>query len=407
MAPKLIKDIKDLFDIYMENNQIIIDEKLYKSIKKYRLSWATKNNHVVEFLNSGLLGNIPARFTAADEDDFYRDVVGIDIKGLRKGLESLDGIDPDWNIATKPLNQLLVYLMFRFINKKDIATTIKQDAILELYLIYAYMTIGGRLYHFFTRTVDEQTALTVSEKLSDKFIIKRVGTWQKYFEYKAKSVLPGGRHTNRLKHYNTKNAVDIVNDLYNDINRTVINIFRVLKDVLENKETISSSSIVTISETGSRIDDMTSRPDIYVNAVLNTVYKQGDFISGDIIHLVRNIAGGQNNDDLEKTLFYMSENYMNHKTDIDFIIEKTITLALEYIARRNNTRSYTDNLGKILIDIRNYFSANIIKDNDILVVKKSIGNFYMTATRKRSKTYLANIRISVMLYIFIMAIKIK
>lgn len=401
------RSIRQLFDTIFAEAGTVVDVKLYKKIKQYRVKWSVKNTDVIEFLNSGLLGNKPIRFTSSDESDFFSDVLRVEPYGVSKKIGSLKGMNPNWNVATNEINQVLIYLIYKFFNHPTMTKDEKEDAIKECYYIFGYRSVGSRLYRYFKYSLDEQTAITVSEKLSNKFMIKQLGTWQKYFEYRANDVLPKGVHAKRLKKYDTVAAKEIANDMWRRITKTIIYIYSVIDEVVKSKTTIAASSVVGIDENGSTVEDITSRPDRYVDGIKNVVYKPNDFINPGILHLVKDMTKSLGNDDLDKTLLYMSDTYVENKDKVDFILEKTVIISIEYLSRRHGGQTYNSNLIQIIRDIRNYYSANKVKNDDIEKIKKYIGQFYIAATNKRSKTYVANIRIAVILYVFVAALKFK
>lgn len=281
----------------------------------------------------------------------------------------------------------------------------KEAAILEVYLIFAYRTMAGRVSHYFKFDLDKSVAIAVHERLSNKFLIKKLGTWQAVFEYKANSImLKGGLHSERIVRYTDDDVMRIIIDLQGSIRDIVKNIYTVLIYVRENNLKVSETSLETITDDGAAIKDITNRQDIYLKYIKSIIFSKNDFIKYDLVHLVNDITNNIGNKDLPTILEYLSDNYLTENKVIKPIIDTAIVNAITYISKSKSENEYSDDIGDILIMLKNYYAGSRVEDKKLDKVKKEIFKIYVKVTGKHSKVAMSSTRIGILIYIFLRAV---
>lgn len=397
-------DIKG--EAYFKN--IVFDKKFYEAVQAYRLAWAQKNPDYIDFLGGNLTGTVPIRFSTVDEDKFFIDLLRVDRSKLEYDYHHLHGINKSFQVSSNVVYLTLVYLMYRTIESKTI-DKYKNDLLKELYYIFAYKAISSLITHYFKYNVDESIAKVVYEKLSNRFLLKKLGSWQEVFNYRTKSILPQGLHYDRLVHLDTENATIIIADMQGRIRELMKNIFSVMMTVINNNEKIYSTSLIEVDDEGESTRSVANSYDKYSRYLKSIINLPNDFINDDLVYLTSHIVNNLDNDRFVETLKYISENYdfiTKHKNAIDFI-DISIETTISYIRTKGIITDYHKHALDILKHMKGYWSSSSVKDKEIKQVKEFLNDITYIAIGKKTKWVLASITIAVLLYIFLRSIYIK
>lgn len=389
------KNIKDVFEYHLKD--LKVDKELIDKLRKFRYYWSQKDINYIEFLGSGLLGVHPIRFSTNDEDLFFVDILNIDKNMLKTDLHALEGINKSWKVTSNNVYLTVMYLIYKFYNS-NLKINDKLDGIRECYYIFAFKVISSLVTHYFSYNVDTAIAKAVYEKMSNKFILKKLGTWQAFIEYRANDVLPNGLHYNNLNNITTDSAVKAIADLQSRIRDAVKNSYTVLLEVKEQNEKINSSSVLEHNEDDVGIKDVSNRPDIYVNYIKSIYKNTNDFINDDIIYLLESTTNRLDVDMLIATLKYISNHADINKYDF---IEYSINSNIKYLFTKNIRTDYNKHVLEIIKYLKGYWSASIIKDQTTKELKKHMLEITKKATNKKTLWSLAIIVNSVYIYIFI------
>ncbi len=398
------KQIKEVFDEFFKH--IEFDKEFYKKIFKYRTDWVYKNNEHMEFLGSNLLGVNEIKFSALDEETLYLDILNVNVHDIRVQVHALKDIYPERHVSSNVTYLILTYLMHRFTISKSIGK-LRDDAVREVYFITAYKMIGSIYSRYFPYMVDKTIATAVYEQLNNKFLIKRFGTWSKVFEHRAEDLLqPKGLHAKRILQYKlTDDVTRVVIDMQGRIRDMVKNIYVVLQDVKENNSKVKSTSLnETDIEGEEAVKSIIDRPDMYINYIKSIMFKHNDFIKDDIMYVITDLLEMNLNKDLYNTLTYMSENYMVKTEMMDKVISGSLNLSIAYLSKVDNAVGYTDNLNSVIVDLKNYFTGSRVYNKDLEDLKGLLKKIFKEATGRSNKTKLSNVRVAVILYIFLRAI---
>ena len=363
----MFKTLKEVFDIHGLTK---VDIDIYKKIQVFRIGWTQKAPEYIDFLGSKLTGVHPIRFSTRDEDMFFVDIFNIDQPSLTEDLWATKGIDKNKKVTSNPLYITLVYLMHLTITSKEIGKH-REDMLRELYFIFGYKVISSLFTHYFKFTVDPSTALAVNERLSNKFIIKKVNNWQELFEYRALDVLPKGLHYLRLNRLDVDESNRIISDMQGRIRDMLKNIYIILMEVKDSNDRLVSRSNIEMTEDGASIKDNTNRPDRYVNYMLSIIDNPSDFIDDDMIYLLNNSYKNLNSKDIYTTLEFMSEN--NFK-DRNKIIENIIISSISYLNIKGIHSDYNKHMLDIIKYLKGYFISSSVRDKVILDTKKELLN---------------------------------
>lgn len=398
----MFKNINELMD--SRCSHLKFDKKLYDQLHAFRIGWMQKSDIYVEFLGGNSLGVQPIRFSTRDDEELMVDIFQLDIANLKTDITHVKGISTKWKTACNPIYQTLGYVMHRFTASNDIGKY-KELAIQEAHLIFSYKVIGSRIAHFFKFNADPYVAKTVYEKLSNKYLIKRMNNWQEVFEYRTKDVLPHGLHYKRVKDYSTDDSVRLLNDTHGRIQELVKNIYVVMLDVIESKSKINSTTLIESNDEGGESTvAITDRPDKYINYIRSIITNSNSFIDDDLLYLLSSIVPHIDIAKLKDTLVYIANEVKiqpESKNDFIFI---AITKTIEYNRTKGIMSDYRSQILDMITNVKGYWSSSSVKDPEVKYIKKYLFNLSKKALDKKTKFLLVTNSIGVLLYIFLRAV---
>lgn len=392
-----IKTVKELFEKNINSN-LKIDKEFIKKLKIFRITWSQRTEDHIEFLGSNYIGLQPVRFSSQDEDIFFSDVVGIDKDTLTTDIRYTKGIDTKRKVESNPYYLTTVYFMHRF-TISSLPSNNKIEAVTELYYLFAYKVISSLIMHYFKYNADISLIKATDTRLSNKFLIKQVNSWQELFTYRARDVLPNGLHYSRLKSFSTDDCLRIIRDLQGRIRDIVKNIYSVMMEVKESNEKIVSSNLLMSDEEGVKVGDVTNKHDRYITELNRLLSLERDLIDNDLLYLLSNLYKTFNVNETITVLQYISNNDFPGK---NFLSEHIITDGVD-ILHRKNIKDYQKNILLVIQTIKNWFVNRSISSN-LKKTKNDINKVVCLATKQKPSWRSMNSTISVMLYLFIRAI---
>lgn len=361
----MYKSFKEVFDKHGLTN---VDLKTYQKLKAFRLSWAQKGPEYIDFLGSKLTGVHPIRFSTRDEDMFFVDIFNLDQPELTVDLWNTKGVDKNMKVSSNPFYITIMYLMHLTVNSNDLGKN-KEDMLRELSYIFSYKVISSLFTHYFKYQVDTSIALSVNERLSNKFIIKKVNNWQEVFEYRALDILPKGLHYTKLFKLSTDDSNKIISDMQGRLRDMLKNIYLVLIDVIENKDKLVSRSNIEMTDDGASIKESTNRPDRYVKYLLSIINNYSDFIDDDMIYLLNNSYKNISSKDIYTTLEYISTTDFKYKNQM---IEDIVVISMEYLNTKGIRSDYNKHMLDVIKYLKGYYISSSVKNKTIIDMKKTL-----------------------------------
>ena len=323
------KKITDVFEHH--TGKITIDKAMYDNIKKFRMNWIYRNESHINFMSSNLIGVYKIRFTKSDEEELYA-MFNIDYRSLRDDLYTLDDIYQERKVSSNPRYLLLLYIA-HLTHISKISTSNKNKVLLEIYNILAIEIYSSLMTNYYKFELDEDIAVAVYESLSNRFILKRVGSWQKLFEEKAEDIYyPKSVHSTRLKKFSTTDATYTIVDIQGKIRSIVKELTRVVNSTIEMSTSRETRSLLTENEEGDEaLMDIIHSNNIYHTSVKDMIYREKEFVNDDYIKIMKELYRNLHEKELKVTLEYLSRNYTRDKKEIDALIESCLNANIRYL----------------------------------------------------------------------------
>lgn len=388
---------ENLKELYSNHFKLAFDNNLLLNLRMFRLSWAQKDDEYMEFLGGNTLGTQNIRFSIKDDEGLIVDTLNMDINQLTYDLSNTKGITKGRAAETNVIYQTLVYLMHGFTKTSKLKTKEKEEAVKECFYIFAYKRFSSLMFHYFKFPTDESVAKAVYEKLSNKFLIKRLGSWQAVFEYRSRDLLPGNIHYKRLQEYETDDAIRIILDMQTKLNDMFKNIYSVTMDVYASNERVLTDSLVTRIEGEEGLKDINNSPDRHIAYIRSIIRSSSDFAKYDLANLVCSMFSKVSAQILYNFLVVLTE---AKQEVLNEIIDVSVLKAIEALDIKGIRKDYNKQIVQVLDVVRLKFTNNKDTNREVVKVKKLLEKEFIKAFPKSK--YIANtISACTLIYVFI------
>lgn len=392
----MYKTPKEVYDFCCPD--FVYDHDLYQRIKLFRINWTQKDDTTMEFLSHNLTGVYPVRFSALDEEVLWN-TIGLDPKPIQQEIYDIKGLSKNLRTVTNVTYATLMWFAHKFtisnMSKDDI-----EDAVRECYYIFIYKIVGSLTAHYFKYTIDESVAKAINERMTNKFLIKRLGSWQELFEYKATDLLPNGIHYKRLISFTTDDMIRIISDLDTKMRDIFKNNYGAMLKVKNNQERIKSTSLVQVDQEGKEsIKDITSRHDLAVTKIRQLIINKVDFINYDLVDLITLRVKVINANDLQDVLEYLTT--IDTKT-IDKYLEAMISNSIMYMSTKGIFNNYKDKLYQVINICLSYWKAGNIKDKISREIKTVFFELVEEKLPDKPRSIIFNLSVATIVYIVVL-----
>lgn len=373
----------------------VYDIDKYKIIKQFRIAWTQKNDITLEFLASNFTGVYSVRFSAQDEEILFKNILDMDRDILQKEIYDLRGISKNMRTVSNATYVTLMWFAHKFL-RSNFPKDIKEDAIKECYYIMAYKIVCSLTSHYFKYTVEIEVAKAINEHMTNKFLIKRLGSWQALFDYKTKDLLENGIHYKRLLQFDADDMIRIISDIETKLRDIFKNNYGQLAKVRKNQESIKDYSFIEKDNSGTdKIKDITSNTALVINKIKHLILSKVDFINYDLIGIICLKLKVINEADLQKILVHITE--LDTKV-IGKYLDGMISNSLSYIASKGIFTNYRERVGDIINILLGYWKSGNIKDQFNKDVKRVFFEIAKDVCNKNTSTTF-NLSVATIVYI--------
>lgn len=401
------KNIKIFFQHHLKH--IKFDKRLIKQLKIFRYNWSTKSDDYIDFLGSNLLGTQSIRFSSIDDNKLYTEVYHLKhTDKIQEDIFDVYLMERKYKVASNLIYQILMYTANQFLHNKDLTKEERLEGVKEACLIVQYKMFTSLYSKFFPYQVPENIATTTYNKLSHKFLIKRLNNWQEVFLYRYEKcvdkTIPGSRH---LLRYDTKDSIDFISGIQTKVRGNVKEVTAVFYKVKENDESmqIESSTYVGGENNLEQLSDKTIGDSLYTNNLIAISQQPNDFIDMETVNIVATTFPNILKDDILKFLRCMSNDEFIDITTLTKLLREILVLSFSYLKRNDINVEQRETIPKALISIRYYWASSKVVNTDISRIKKTLGKKAKTCTGRKTNWYGITLALTYIVYVFLRSIK--
>lgn len=396
--------IRDLLD--QELADIKFDHQLYAKVCDLEARFVNKNQAHIEFFGGNLTGVEVVRFTPADRDRLFHDVLHVDENDLREKIFALVDehgqplINQEWVVSSDPFNIACVWLIHGFSRSKILGERERHEAKVRVacYLFYKFLT--SLLAHYFKFPADREIAQATYEMLSFKYALKQFGSWGETIRDLAeKAVGSGSIHTATVeKMDDDERVVRMIGDLQGRIRDMLKNIYATFLKAHQGGHRIVSASSMVESDGELILKDNLKSPGVYARYLKTILSDRNTFIRPELVEVISSVMHTLSPRLLMQTLEWVSDNYLKVSDDR---IEKAIDIVLEHAIEymQINRSMERTNLAGMIDRLRGAYMSSRSTDQKLLEARQLIAQMVKDVTGSRNDSMIATVRTAFMLYI--------
>ena len=386
-------ELRDKLDVVFRD--VKIDKKLIENIRNFRLAWAQKNEGHIEFLGGGTIGVQKVIMSSKDEDMLFNTILQVEPKDIKNVIDSVDKINKNFKTISNYYYISMIYLVHKFY-MSNLSAELIQDGIKELYYTFAYKIISSIITAYFKYQVNPVVAKTVFEKLSAKYLVKKLGSWNAFFDYRTKDWLPKGLHHNRLIAFDTEDVLYTISDGQVRIKECIKAMYKILNEVNKSSDVITETSLLGSTPEGEiEFKEMGKGYAVYSNNIKTILFSSTDLIYTDLVELVLTKYPDITRRPLYQTLNAISE-FEQH--DMEKIIDVILEYAFTELGKKQ-IYNYRKNIYQIIIVIKGLFNTNSNKNQRLKAAKKTLEAGIKKLHRSYSRNFMKPLVSALMVYL--------
>lgn len=400
-----MQTVKGLFDHVFHG--VTIDRAFLKRVYHFQVGFVNKNESHMRFFGGNLTGVEPVRFTDQDYARFFDQVCHVDADDIETGIRRLPAINQDFKVSSDPFNLTCMYLIHRCLTTSEISPEEQQRGALDIGLVFFYRCLTALLAHYFRYPADPKTAQAAYAGLSQRFLIKQLGTWQAVLVYRAEELVKtDGLHRKTLESFvDDGEIVKMVNDSQGRIRDILKGITAEHHKAKNANEAIyTTSATITDVEGEEVIRDKTHGTEAYLSYLSSVLTDRDSFIKNELIGVVLKVSYTTPAPYLVKTLEYVVETSLDHRhTLVDELLRLTLTVSFNYLHENEFSISGRVNIPVFLSMLKGCYTSAKSKDPDLERLRDVGYELVHKANGRLNHQVTASIRTSLFLYVALRA----
>ena len=399
--------LAEVFDHHFRH--VKFDNKLAVSMYKYHIHLSTMNSEHIQFFGGNLLGVNILRFTPRDVKRFFDIELNINYEDLEKDIRTLKTIYHENSISGDIFNLSLFYIIHRFYTTTLLPEPRRMRAAYDTALIFCYRCTFALTNNYFRTPCDPKIAQAAYANLSNKHLIKKLGSWKKLCDYRATRIVEKttedkkpGLNYERLYLFNDDLAVT---SIIQDSQGRFKSIFHLYYDefdkVHKDGESIAVSTATIKDADGDEVlREKTKGAANFITYIRGIINDSAGFLDNDLITVVADMNGNSSFRMIRGSLEWIADAYHNPKYNqaVDKFITDVVAQGVYYIEYNIPVHRRKD-LPFILVTLKNLFLSTQSTDAELLSIRtqgekllrayqKTISPSLMTATRSAVSLYI-------------------
>lgn len=394
------KSIRAVFED--ECSKLDIGPALVARLQKYENSFVNKNEDHIKFFGGNLTGVQVVRFSPADRDRWFDEIMEVDEIPLGERLVALPTVNAEFHVSSDTMNLSCAWLLHAVYASKRLNDAQKQTAMISILLVLQYKFLTSRLYQHFRYPADPAVAAATYATLSNKFAIKQHGSWKAMLVARAEEIISDKSiHMSTIRSMNDDHeVVYMLNDVQGRIRDTLKNIFNVFLQVQQQGVRISSFSSVIEHDGVEILRDRTKSLAVYGRYINSIITDKNSFVREELMQIVEKLSHTMPPRLFRETLAWMSDNYrLAGATEIEDVLNTTIVHSFDYLSENRTVVRNTHDLPLLLSKLRGVYMSSRSTDPNLLVLREKVEHLVRQATGNKNNSVIASVRTGVLLYI--------
>lgn len=391
------------FDTVLGN--IKFNNRFAYAINAYRHSYLDGSRDHLEFYGNFLTGHIPITFKTVYEHELYEDILHIDKNILIDARSNMENIDTTRKITSDIYNLTLFYIARRITLEKKLKKSVLKGLQKDLMLLFCYRTMSALHNNYYRHLLSKDLAEEVGNKLYNLFIVKRLGSWHKYMEYRADAVYnPSRKDFKRLLSTDDDAFLAVIVKIQGAIRDTMKKIYRVMLDVKKRSGGVSTRTIAINIDGDDDILEVTDDVESSINKVIMKMTTRSGYTDIAIIEaLCENYLPGYKSDvvlDVMESIFKYQKSSSGKR-----VVKYIRDLISFYHHSRTIAVQKPKNIDELIRTLKGVLISSRSTEQRLLDLRKEGLYILRKATRRTNNQYLVKGRLAFNLYILVLYLK--
>ena len=393
--------LKELFDSHL--SKLKFDKKMLDQFYRLQVKYVNKNDQHMSFFGGNLTGVHQLSFTPGEYNAIYQDILDIDVDAIREQITHVPDIVMSRKVTSDPFNLTMSYCIHRFLSSPLLDEKNRHRGALQVALFFSYKLYTNMANEWFKFPVDERLATATYVNLSNRFLLKQLGSWQALFNYRAEEYIgKDSIHYKPLLQYRDDGLIlNAIADHRGRIADYLKNIYAVTVETHANGERIDyNSSIGTDIEGQEMIKDRVGGVESMIDYLFNIIHDKRSFIREDLVDIVCRVMHTMQRRGFVKVLEWVSETAnTKNSEDLDLFIREVIRHSYTYLMDNGLNPELGKDMPQILAKLKGMYLSSRSTDETLLKLR-DVGMAVITAaTGKTNEQTGAAIRNGLFLYL--------
>jgi hypothetical protein len=400
--------LKVVFDKAFE--KVKWDVKLAKELYSFVVGFQNKNPDHMAFFGGVLTGVQRVRFTSTEFNHLYEKVFKIDVKALTKEFLVVEGIVEDRKIAGDLFNFVMVYAAHRFYTEKSsIKDAVRFKAVSDCIVVSSMRSCCALCIRDYKYLVPIPLAQRTYDRLSKRYILKELGSWKAYFDYRGQKVLEKEYpHIDTMLVFaDTQDVVDWVVDTHNRVKDTLKSIYSEMMLAHKEKDVTKQTSLTGTDMSGEEVIKVKlNGVGFYADYMESIVGNKSELIREKLLHIAISQTPTVGSQELRDVLEWITESaYTESNNDIMWLARTAITFSFNFLTRTLNNDETTNSFSPLteIKLLKGGLSSSRTTDQNTLELRDRGDMVIMGAVNSHSSNQISAVRNSVIMYMFLRA----
>ena len=397
--------LKDAFDGLMD--KVRFDSHKAKSARLYQVEFVHANQDHRAFFGGNLIGVHRVRFAYGEVNRFFTEVVGIDDEDITTSVRAVTTINHEFKISGDIMNLTIAYMVHRYLTTPYLNEKDRYRAAKDMVLIFLYRTIAALLATFFKYPIDTETAQAVYERLSGRYLIKKLGTWQAVFEYRADEFLSkDSPHIDSMIAFKDDvTIVNAINDLQGRLRDMLKNIYSEFIYIHEHGGRIGSGSATMVDADGEEIvKDRIHGLESYQTYLLSVMEDSNSFYKQELVDVIIRVIPTIHAKVFPEVLRWMSgELSTTHRKEVINFSNHILMMAFNYLLENNYVLHRSKDIVLLTSKLKGYILSSRSDTPDLIFFREHGDNIIKTFIPHISKQTISALRNGLFLYVALRA----
>ena len=381
-------------------------DSLSKQLYTYRVNYMTANREHMEFFGGNLLGVNRVFFKDSDVNNFF-DIFSLEFSEVVHGVREVTTIDHSFKVGGDVFNLTIMYLIHRVLTSK-MSNSHKQKAAHDLAMIFFCRCAAILISANFNYAADPKVAQLAYSNLSQKYLIKRLGSWNLVMDYRANALLAkSSPHWNTIQYFREDPKIQYaIADSQGRIRDMFRGYYSELMLVHEDGAFLTQQSPFIAGEDGEEsLREKTTGPETYVFYIRNVISDQATFIKQDLLQIIARNNTNTSVRAVVSTLEWLSAAYTDPKTHklVDDFISRVLVQMAYFMQNNIEQRSHKD-IAHVMSNLKNLFLSTRSVDPDLLKIREIGETIIEKSQGKLSTSLMMATRTAVIMYICLRSI---